>query len=165
MIKSLFTAVLSLATLGLVSTSVHGDDLFSRIKLDSAFSSKPTSAPTAPVAPEPPEQGRRLLSVKQLADLLSEAKFDTQTEADRFVLVKLEKGDRTFPVALNLSDDYDRLQISMLLSRYDGDKELPNDRLLALLAANRENHPAVFTYGQQQKQLEIVSSLKNDQLG
>ena len=138
MTKSLLVVVFGLVIISSsASALVRADELFSGVSMESAF--KPTNPATEkasiPGDNETPERGRRVLSLSELAEVLSAAGLDPQTNNDKFVSTKFEHSRWKFPVAMSLSGDYESIHIAVLLSQLDGQKPASADRLLALLGA------------------------------
>ncbi len=152
---------------GSLGTAAKADELFSRISMDSAFSTPPNTAEKASVTQtdEPQEQGRRVLSLNELADILSSASLEPQNNDDKLLTIKFQHGQRSFPVALRLSQDFERILVEVTLTQIDPQKPLAADRLLALLDANRQLQPAFFAFASDSRQLQFCTSFPNGEAG
>jgi hypothetical protein len=163
MAKPLFVLTLSLLVVGQTSYShsARADELFSRVPIDSVFApTSPAPAGSQAAPRQVLERGQKVLSVSQLADLLRDAGLEPEIEAERFVNVKLQYAKWTFDLALALTESRDEIEVVLKLNELES-SQLPADKLLALLAANREHQPAVFAFSEKRKRLELWRSVTN----
>ena len=164
MLKSFI--ILTLAFLGLGSAA-HADDLFSRISLDSPFSSSGTkpSGTTATGEKAPPsDRASKVLNADHLAEMLRDADLEPKVEGDDFVSLKFKHQRWDFPVAINMTDKNARLWIVFVLTKLEGGKQLKAEQLAGLLGANRDLRPAMFTMADSGKRIELYLALPNEQI-
>jgi hypothetical protein len=145
---------------------VRADDLFSRVQINSVFSQTGgTATPNnGQLPPELSERRQKVLNVGQLVDLLRDGGLVGQADGDATVTLELPHARGPFPVVIGLSEDREQLVVLMLLSQLDAQQTLSTDRLLGLLAANKEHRPAMFSYSDSRKRIELVLSLMNQEI-
>jgi len=146
--------------------ALAADDLFSRVPIDSVFTPPARqSAVPGPGGQMPqPEVGKRVLNINQLVDLLRDSGLEPESDGEKTATVKLQHARWTFPVMLGLTEERDQLLFVLLLSGLESKTALSQEQLLALLAANVEHRPAVFSYSEKRKRLELLSSLPNEEI-
>ncbi|MCU0878135.1 MAG: copper resistance protein NlpE [Pirellulaceae bacterium] len=172
MTRSFLTWTLSAATLSTLAMSfctpsgARADDLFSRVQINSVFSQTGgTATPNnGQLPPELSERRQKVLNVGQLVDLLRDGGLVGQADGDATVTLDLPHTRGPFPVVIGLSEDREQLVVLLLLSQLDAQQTLSTDRLLALLAANKEHRPAMFSYSDSRKRIELVLSLTNQEI-
>lgn len=164
MTRPLFVLTLSLCAAGQMAFSSvsQADELFSRVPIDKVFT--PTGpSPSPEIGPRQSiERGQKVLSISQLADLLRDAGLEPQVdeEVEKIANVRLQHARGIFEISLALTDNRDEIEMVLRLTDLDG-KQLPAEKLLALLAANREHQPAVFSFSEKRKRLELWRSVTN----
>jgi hypothetical protein len=149
----------ALVLAGQAARPASADDLFSSIPIDTVFA--PPSASTTPTPGRPDEKADRIvrvLNITQLTDLLRDAGLEPEAD-ESAVLVKLQHSRWTFSVVLGLDESGEQIVILMRLADLAGKASLPSERLLALLSANREHRPAVFSYSDKHKRIELMLNL------
>jgi hypothetical protein len=172
MTRSFVTSTFSAAVLSTLAMTVcthnaaRADDLFSRVQINSVFSQTGgTAAPqSGQVPPELTERRQKVLSTSQLVDLLRDGGLASQADGDATVTLDLAHPRGPFPVVIGLSEDREQLVVLLLLSQLDAQQTLSTDRLLGLLAANKEHRPAMFSYSDSRKRIELVLSLTNQDI-
>lgn len=179
---SFFKAVVLVVTACSAGSFARAEELFSRSTIESALgvltgngnaapnapAADPNTAPVAPapsfLAPAAPAMeapAGTKLALPQIADLLGTAGFEPQKDGEYIVVARVAFDKWKFPVAITLSGDGERVHMSMMLARYD--QKMPTaDKMLALLASNRTHAPAFFSYSDDRKQMELLSSVPND---
>jgi hypothetical protein len=176
---SFLKAVLLVVVACSAGNFARAEELFSRSTIESALgvlTGNGNAAPNAPVAdpnttpavPAPsflaPATGApagQKLALPQIADLAGQAGLEPQKDGEFIVVARVAFDKWKFPVAITLSGDGDRVHMSMMLARYD-QKQPTADKMLALLASNRTHAPAFFSYSDERKQMELLSSVPND---
>jgi hypothetical protein len=162
------TRPLLLVTLTLTAVSqatfiapAGADDLFSRVPIDSVFSTPSSSATQNPGGGyQPADRGRKILNVEQLADMLRDSGLAPESDGEKLVTVKYQHARWTFSIILGTTEDRDELFFVMLLSELEA-KQMSSEKLLALLAANREHQPAVFSFSDKRKRIELSRVIDN----
>jgi len=137
------------------------DELFSRIPIDTVFSKTPET-PATPSRPSASEKSIRVLNIEQLGDLLKEAGLNPEV-AETTASIKVEQGKRTFTTILGLDESRDQIVVIMRLAEMEG-KSLPAEKLLMMMTVNRDLRPAMFSYSEKNKRLELIAGLENDQI-
>jgi hypothetical protein len=173
MTRSIVTWTLSAAALSTLAVSfcapnvTRADDLFSRVQINSVFSqtrSTANSPNNGQFPPEGAERRQKVLNIGQLVDLLRDGGLTGQADGDTSVALELPHARGPFPVVIGLSEDREQLVVLMLLSQLDAQQTLSTDRLLGLLAANKEHRPVMFSYSDSRKRIELVLSLTNQEI-
>jgi hypothetical protein len=156
----LTTLILTAVSQAILLAPAGADELFSRVPIDSVFST-PSNSQT-PNSDSPPafDRGRKILNVEQLADMLRDTGLAPESDGEKLVTVKLQHARWTFSIILGTAEDRDELFFVMLLSELDA-KQMSSEKLLALLAANREHQPAVFSFSDKRKRIELSRVIDN----
>src|SRR5262245_13096971 len=137
------------------------DELFTRIPIDTVFSKTPET-PAAPSRASANEKSIRVLNIEQLGELLKEAGMEPEV-GETAASVKVEQGKRTFTTLLGLDEGRGQVVLIMRLAEMEG-KTLPAERLMMMLTVNRDLRPAMFSYSEKNKRMELIMSLENDQI-
>jgi len=153
---SLLALILILAAAGLVRAE---DSLFSAVPIDSVFSQSGASSSQQPQTPV--EQPKRLFGAARLGEMLRDAGYEPAEFSPLIVSTKMQIDQVTIPVVLTLSADQSQLEVMLLLGSAKDEKQLPADKLLTLLAANRQHAPAYFSYSEKNKRTELHRELSN----
>jgi hypothetical protein len=173
MTRSIVTWTLSATAFSTLAISfcapnvTRADDLFSRVQINSVFSqtgSTANSPNNGQFPPEGAERRQKVLNIGQLVDLLRDGGLTGQADGDTSVALELPHARGPFPVVIGLSEDREQLVVLMLLSQLDAQQTLSTDRLLGLLAANKEHRPVMFSYSDSRKRIELVLSLTNQEI-
>jgi hypothetical protein len=163
MTKSLQLCTLCLAAaagLNLGSAAMAADSPHSRSSIGSIFSE--VSGPGgANQAGRPAEaEGSKEVTLNRVVDLLREAGLEAEVEGENAAMVKFQHSRWTFPVAISLDADREKVRLEMLLTELSG-SSLSAERLMGLLAANTNVQPAFFTFSDKRKRIELVAALPN----
>src|SRR5262245_20678994 len=137
------------------------DELFTRIPIDTVFNKTPET-PSAPARSTTPEKSVRVLNIEQLGELLKETGMEAEV-GETAATVKVEQGKRTFTTLLGLDEGRGQIVVIMRLADMEG-KSLPAEKLLMMMTVNRDLRPAMFSYSEKNKRLELVMSLENDEI-
>jgi hypothetical protein len=173
MTRSIVTWTLSAAAFSTLAISfcapnvTRADDLFSRVQINSVFSQTGGTANSpnnGQLPPEGAERRQKVLNIGQLVDLLRDGGLTGQADGDTSVALELPHARGPFPVVIGLSEDREQLVVLMLLSQLDAQQTLSTERLLGLLAANKEHRPVMFSYSDGRKRIELVLSLTNQEI-
>ena len=160
-------AITSLCLIAAVTSLAQADenDLFSSVRTESVFEPS-TGAPTAPAparrANPLPELEVKISNSGELARKLRLAGLQVEEDSEnRMVSTKTKLGQWTFPVLIVISEDGNQLMIALLLSSASSEDQIPKDKLLELLQANRKYAPSSFGYSSKRKRTELYHMLKN----
>jgi len=146
----------------LVRSAAAEDELFTRIPIDSVFK-KSTEPPTNARGNDSAEKSIRVLNITQLNDLLKEAGLEPEV-SESAVTVKMQQSKWTFTTVLGLDENRQQIVILMRLIDLEGKAPLSADRLLTLMMVNRDLRPAMFSYSDKNKRIELLMGLDNDQI-
>ena len=149
------------------------DSLFSAVPIDSVFAS-PGPSPGVPAAANvggekpatpPLDFGvRKPFAVGQLSELLRDAGFESKELAERTFATQAKLDTGTLPVVVTVSDDQKQLSVALMLSVVKDEKQIPVDKLLALMTANQQYAPAYFSYSTQHKRTELLRSFNSHEV-
>ncbi|WP_153558983.1 type III secretion system chaperone [Roseimaritima sediminicola] len=134
-----------------------GDDLFSTVSIDTPFAGEAEPAPRSSAIPSPPE-GSRISGASSLETALRAAGFETKSLDTRVVATEIKRGKWTIPVRVTVFIDEDQLEFSLLLKTLGKnlpETQVPVDKVLELMAANRNFAPAFFAYDASIKRIEL----------
>ncbi len=156
----LLTAFSCLATFA--SSASAEDELFSRIPIDSVFK-KTEEPPTTARGNDSADKAIRVLNITQLHNLLKEAGMEPEA-SETAVTVKVEQSKWTFTTVLGLDENRQQIVILMRLIDLEGKAPPSAERLLAIMTVNRDLRPAMFSYSEKNKRIELLLGLDNDQI-
>ena len=137
------------------------DSLFSAVPIDSVFSPSGASSGQQQQRQTPVEQPKRLFGAARLGEMLRDAGYEPAELSPLIVSTKMQIEQVTIPVVLTLSADQSQLEVMLLLGSAKDEKQLPAEKLLTLLAANRQHAPAYFSYSEKNKRTELHRELSN----
>ncbi len=83
---------------------------------------------------------------------------------NQLVSTKTVLGPWTFPVAVVMTDDAGHLMIALMLSSAESEQQIPTDKLLGMLQANRKYAPASFGYSAARQRTELYYTVKNENI-
>ena len=159
---TLATLTIGLLTLTTLTTNVRADDLFSTSSLGSPFAgAKPVSGGDRASSAASSDRGVRVLSLDQLAEILTDAGLAPKKDTDNLVSIKFQHSRWTFPVAFTMTDDNSNIWMTMLLVKLEPEQILANEQLLGLLGTNRDIRPAFFTLSDSGKRIEMFLQITN----
>lgn len=133
------------------------NELFSSVNPKAAFSTTPaaSSASTPKV----------VTSGEQLREMLKSAGFEAKVAGSNSASAAKEIDPWTIPVLVTLSDDEQWIHVVLGLTVInDTAKELPAEKLLALMKASQDHSPANFVYHSDRKRTEVRTTLRNREL-
>jgi uncharacterized protein (TIGR03066 family) len=135
------------------------DSPHSRSSIGSIFNDIP-GQPGAQQAVRPGEvdQGQKAMSLNRVIELLREANLEAVAEGENAATLQLPHSRFTFPVAISLDQDREKVRLELLLTDLNS-KSLSPERLMGLLASNLEIQPAFFTFSDKRKRMELVGSV------
>jgi hypothetical protein len=139
------------------------DELFTRIKIDTVFNKDAEPPPTTTRGNDTVEKRVRVLNVAQLGDLLKEAGMEPEV-GEAAVSVKTQHSKWTFTSVLGLDENRQQIVVLMRLLDLEGKSPISAERLTMMLTVNRDLRPAMFTYSEKNKRLELLKGLDNDQI-
>ncbi len=168
MCKSLTIASFCLISAVTSLTWAADNDLFSSVRTESVFApaggTPANPAPARPTKPLP-ELEIKVSSTGELARKLRLAGFKVEEDGEnRMVSTKTQLGQWTFPVVMVLAEDNSQLMVALLLSSIANENQIPQDKLLELLQANRQYAPSSFGYSAKRKRTELYHVVKNQQI-
>ena len=139
------------------------DSLFSQVPIESVFSPSDGSAEGRPGAARPPRPlaPRPLRGAAAISDALRQAGFEPKELSSEVVSINLTAGEWSFPVLVTASEDRGQLSLIALLSSVKDEKQVPPDKLLSLLSANRDYAPAYFSFSSKRKRTELHLGVDN----
>lgn len=145
------------------------ESLFSQVPIDSVFtppgeSSAANSGANRPLPAPPRFSATKSFSLGQVAEGLREAGFDAKELDERTLSTKAKADTWSFPVIITASEDQKQLWVVLMLSVIKDEKQVPADKLLALMSANRQYAPAYFSYSAKHKRTELYRSFNSQEV-
>ena len=139
------------------------DSLFSQVPIESVFSPTEGSADAEPRRPGQlrPQALRPLRGAAAISDVLRQAGFEPKELSSEVVSISLTAGEWSFPVLVTASEDRGQLSLIALLGSVKDEKQVPADKLLSLLSANRDYAPAYFSFSSKRKRTELHLGVDN----
>ena len=103
------------------------------------------------------------MSLNRVVELLREAGLEAEVEGENAANVKFQHSRWTFPVAISLDADREKVRLEMLLTEL-GSNTLSAERLMGLLGSNIDFQPAFFSFSDKRKRIELVATIANSQV-
>lgn len=156
--------VAAVVAISIPATTYGVDSPFSRSSLGSIFNEIPgQGGPRLAGRPGEAEGDAKPVTIARVADLLADAGLDATIEGESAASLKLQHNRFSFPIAISLDADRERVKLEMLLTDVSS-AALSSERLMGLLASNMDFQPMFFSFSAKQKRIELVSSLANGQV-
>lgn len=167
MTKSKWMIPMCIAAVAAISVQamIYGaDSPHSRSSIGSIFNEFPGQGGTNPAGrPGEPDGGVKPVTLARVVELLDEAGLQATVEGENAATLELKHNRFTFPIALSVDADRERVRLEMLLTDVTG-QALASERLLGLLATNLDFQPMFFTFSDKRKRIELVSGVANIQV-
>jgi uncharacterized protein (TIGR03066 family) len=142
-----------------------GDSPFSRASIGSIFNEYPSQGGANPAGrPGEPDQSAKPVTLARVVELLDEAGLDATIEGENAASLKLQHSRWSFPVAISLDADREKVRLEMVLTELEGQAAPSSERMLGLLSSNMDFQPMFFSFDGKKKRLELVSGVANGQV-
>ncbi len=146
---------------GSLCTVRAGDDLFSKVSIDTPFA-QADEGDHASASPTP--RPSRITGASALTTLLEAANLQSQAISTRVVATKIRRDKWNIPVRVSVFYDDDQLELALLLKALGNDydeADVSSEKLLELMAASRSFAPAYFAYDAEKKRIELRQRISN----
>jgi hypothetical protein len=137
------------------------DSLFSDVQVESAFGAPGQVDGNARSTRGSAQAPRRLTNAVTLIDALKQAGIEAKELTEQAVSLTITHEQWNFPAAISVTEDRSQLELVVMLSTVKDERQVPAERLLELLAANKQLAPAYFAYSAKRRQTELHRSLPN----
>jgi uncharacterized protein (TIGR03066 family) len=162
MIQMCFAAVVA-SSIPAITYGV--DSPHSRSSIGSIFGEFPGQGGANPAGrPGEPDQGAKPVTLNGIVESLTEAGLAATVDGENAATVKIQHNRLNLSVVISLDADREKVRLEMQLTDLQGQSAPASERLMGLLAANRDFQPMFFTFSDKRKRIELVSSLPNGQV-
>lgn len=145
------------------SVAEAADDLFSNTSISEIFKQEEKDSKSEPRANEKTQKVVRVLNVAQLGEVLKDANLEPEV-GDSAITLKLKQGNRTFNTVLGLDENRQQIVIVLRLLDLEGKPALTTEKLMSILIVNRDLRPAMFSYNDKAKRIELLMGVDNDSI-
>ena len=161
MIPMFFAAV---AAISVQTTTYGADSPHSRSSIGSIFNEVPGQGGAFQAGrPGEPDAGAKPVTLTRVVELLEEAGLTATIDGENAATLQLKHNRFTFPIAISLDADREKVRLQMQLTDLNGQPALASERLLGLLATNLDFQPMFFSFSDKRKRIELVSGVANVQ--
>jgi hypothetical protein len=154
-----------MAVISIPAMTYAADSPHSRSSIGSIFAEYPAQGGTNPaVRPGEADPSAKPVTLARVVELLDEVGLNATIEGENAATLKMQHNRFSFPIAISLDADREKVKLEMVLTELDGQPALASERLLGLLTANADFQPMFFSFNGTKKRIQLVSGVANFQV-